>query len=247
MVETVYLTQWIKDMLTSMVFGPREKMNLLLGDRVSNLEVYITNATIPFEGEVNSVSLERIPGFERIIGAVLNANRTYREMGLNWNRFVLFSCHSHPRMVGEIVQRGDEGWSVNDVPPEYESIRGSVTSAKDRDGNLLYFGLMSKSDKRKGGDDRFIKMVADKWRIMEHQLWVHPPFYLVGKQMTKDVAIDCFKYDPDMKLGKIRKIPIAPQVLTQEQLKKTILSPGDNLYYTDPRTDQLTLPYRKRR
>lgn len=171
MAETVYLTQWIKDMLTSMVFGRTEKMNLLLGDRVSANEIYVANSTVPFEGEINSVSLERIPGFDRLLGVVLNANRTYREMGLNWDRFVLFSCHSHPRLVGEIVQRGDEAWSVNDVTSEYESLRGQVTSAKDKDGNLIYFGLMSKSDKRKGGDDIFMEHVANKWRQIEYQFW----------------------------------------------------------------------------
>jgi len=246
MAEIVYLTQWIKDMLANMMFAKKEKMNLLLGDRVSHNDIYVTNATIPFEGEVNSVSLQRIPGFERILGAVLNANRVYREMGLGWDRFVLFSCHSHPRFVGEIVQPGDEGWSVDDVPPEYESLRGRVTSAKDREGNLLYFGLKSKSD-GKGGDDVFTHQVADKWSIIEYQFWVHPPFYLVGKPMTKDAAIDCFKYDPEMKLGKIRKIKIADKLLTDEDLKRTILNPGENLYYTDPATGKLTLPYRKRR
>ena len=247
MAETVYLTQWIKDMLISMGIGPKEKMNLLLGDRVSNLEIYVTNAVVPFEGNVNDVSIENIPGFERLIGVVLNANRIYREMGLNWDRFLLFACHSHPRMIGEAVNLGDVGWSVNDVPPEYESLRGSITSVNDKDGNLINVCLLSKDDKRNGGDDRFMKMVADKWRIIEYQFWAHPPNYLVGKPMTRDVAIDCFRYDPEMKLGKIRSIPIAPQVLTQEQLKKTILNPGESLFYTDPKTKQMTLPYRKRR
>jgi len=246
MLETVHITQWIKDMLTGMVFGPREKMNLLLGDRVSHSDIYVTNATIPFEGEINSVSLQRIPGFERILGAVLNANRTYREMGLTWDRFVLFSCHSHPRLVGEIVQSGDEAWSIGDVPPEYEGSRGRITSANDREGNLIHFCFLDKG--RKGGDDLFTEQVADKWRIIEYQFWSHPPVHLVGKSMTRDGAqIDCFKYDPEMKLGKIRKIQIAEQVLTQEQLRKTILNPGENLYYADPKTGQLTLPYRKRR
>src|SRR3989344_9151833 len=135
MAEIVYLTQWIKDMLANMMFAKKEKMNLLLGDRVSHNDIYVTNATIPFEGEVNSVSLQRIPGFERILGVVLNANRTYREMGLAWDRFVLFSCHSHPRLGGEIVQMGDEAWSIGDVPPEYEGSRGRLTSANDKGGN----------------------------------------------------------------------------------------------------------------
>ena len=64
MAEIVYLTQWIKDMLANMMFAKKEKMNLLLGDRVSHNDIYVTNATIPFEGEVNSVSLQRIPGPE---------------------------------------------------------------------------------------------------------------------------------------------------------------------------------------
>ena len=33
MAETVYITQWIKDMLTNMIFSDKEKTNLLLGDR----------------------------------------------------------------------------------------------------------------------------------------------------------------------------------------------------------------------
>jgi hypothetical protein len=247
MPETVYLTKWIKDMLTSMVFGEKEKMNLLLGDRVSHSDIFVTNATIPFPGEVNSVSLSRIPGFENLMGKVLEANLVYRQSGLKWNRFVLFSCHSHPRLVGEIVQPGDEGWSVDKVPPKYEESRGRATSVNDMDGNLLHFSLKSKSD-GKGGDDIFMELVANKWRLIEYQFWSHPPIHLVGKPMTRDGAqVDCFKYDPEMMLGKIRKIRIADRLLTEDDLKKTILNPGENLYYTDPKTGKMTLPYRKRR
>jgi hypothetical protein len=233
-------------MLTNMMFAEKEKINLLLGDRVSQDEIYVTNATVPFEGEPTSVSLGRIPGFQNILGSVIYANRAFRERGGLWDRFVLFSCHSHPRLVGEIVPYGYEAWSVDDVPPEYESLRGRIISAKDRDDNLIYFSLKDKSD-GKSGDDLFMEQVANKWRVIENQFWVHPPFHLVGKPMTRDAAVDCFKYDPEMKLGKIRKIPIAPEVLTPEQLKKTIFDPNLSLYYVEEKTGKLVLPYRRRR
>lgn len=246
MPETVYLTQWIRDMLTSMVFDSREQMNLLLGDRVSHNDIYVTNATVPFKGETTSVSIGRIPGFDKILGAVLNANRIYRGMGLTWDRFVLFWCHSHPRLVGEIVPRGYEAWSVYEVPPQYDTERGNVIGVKDRDGNLLYFSLMDKNSQR-GGDDLFIQQTADTWRTMEYTFFTRPSFRLIGKPMTGDgVEIDCFKYDPEMRLGKIRKIPIAEQVLTKEQLMKTILDPEKSLYNVEEQSGRVVLPYRRR-
>ena len=246
MPETVYLTREIKDMLVGMVFGKKEKMNLLLGERVSNNEIYVVNRTVPFDGEATSVSLKSIPGFDNILSAALIANQSFRQKGGTWDRFLLFSCHSHPRLVGEIVPGGYEAWSVDDVPKKYENVRGRVTSANDRNGNLLHFCLKLKSDGH-SGDDVFFKLVAEKWSLIKHQFFVRPPIDLVGKPMTQEVALYCYEYDPDMQLGKIRQIPIAKQVLTTEQLRKTILDPGLPLYNVEEETGKLVLPYKKRK
>ena len=63
MAETIYLTQKIKDILTSMVFGRKEKIALFLGDRVSNNEIYVINWYGPAEGETTSVSLSSFSYF----------------------------------------------------------------------------------------------------------------------------------------------------------------------------------------
>lgn len=243
MAETVYLTQRIKDILINMVFGHKEKIALFLGDRVSNNEIYVTNVWGPAEGEVTSASLNSLLRMDYVVGAILNANKGYIDRHGVY-KYVIFTSHSHPRMPGEKVWRGDEAWSVDDVPPQYESQRGNVIAIEDKGSKLIYFSLKDKSD-GKGGDDLFIKMTADRWRASEYQLFARPAPHLVEQPMTREVAIDCYKYDPEMSLGKIRKIEIADRVLTEQDLKRTLLDPNKLAVIQEEGTGNLVLPYRK--
>ena len=244
MTETVYLTAQIKNTLSSMGFGLREKIALFLGDRVSDNAIYVTNTTGPFEGEINSVSLRRIFQFDFVMGAVVNANRNYRER-YGMDKYVLFTSHSHPRNLGEIVLNGDQAWSVNDVTQQDDGLRGKVTYLRDKGNNLVLFALMENSDKR-GGDDLHIIKIADGWRTAEYHFFVRPPAYRVGKPMTKEIAVDCYKYDPEMRLGKIRKIEIAKELLTPADLGKTLLDPGKPLVLVErDGHGGFVLPYRR--
>lgn len=245
MAETVYLTQKIKEILTNMCVGTREKMALFLGDRVSENEIYITNTTGAFEGETTTVSLDRIFHMDKVIGVIINANRYFRERGLS-DKYVLFTSHSHPAIVGEIVYPGIEAWSVDDVPPEDNELRGRGVSRNDLDGSLLHFSLKTVSD-GKGGDDIFLQMTADRWRAIEYHLFIRPSPYLVNKPMTQDgVAVDCYRYDTQMRLGKIRRIEISPRLLTPQDLMRTLLDSTKVIIETEKSTGNLILPYRRR-
>lgn len=229
-----------------MVFGDREKIALFLGDRVSPNEIFVTNTTGPFEGEATTVSLDRVFHLDYVIGAITYANRTFRERKLP-DKYILFTSHSHPRNVGEIVMPGYEAWSVDDVPPQYDKDRGRVIQERDLDGNLIYFCLKQISD-GKGGDDIFLRMTADRWRAIEYHLFVRPRPYLVGKPMTQDgVAIDCYRYDPQMRLGNVRKVEIADRLLTPQNLTRTLLDPEKTIVVKHPEVEQLVLPYRRSR
>ena len=242
MSETVHLTENVKRILTNMVFGYREKIALFLGDRVSDKEIYVINWWGPSEGEVTSVSLNSLLNMDAVIGAILHANRSYRERyGLD--KYVIFTSHSHPSMLGQTVRPGDEAWSVDNVPPRYHSSRGYGIREKDRHGNLIYFSLKTHSD-GKGGDDVFMEMTADTWRVAEYHLFVRPPVHLVNKPMTREVAIDCYKYDPEMILGKIMKVDISERVLTPKDLERTLLDPNELVVVQEKGTGNLVLPYR---
>ena len=88
MPETIHLTQRIREILRSMV-GPKEKIALFLGERVSPDDIYVTNTTGAFEGEITSASLNRIFHMDYAVGAIMNANRSLRERG-SLDRFVIF-------------------------------------------------------------------------------------------------------------------------------------------------------------
>lgn len=242
MPETAYLADGIRNILKSMT-GPKEKIALFLGERVSDDEIYVTNTTGAFEGEATSVSIDRIFHADHTLGAIINANRHLREREDD-GRFVVFACHSHPSLQGEIINRGATAWSVDDVPGEYEGLRGTYVQLRDRGGSLISFMLKDVSD-GKGGDDIFMEMVANKWRIIEYQFFVRPPDHLAGKPMQGEVAVDCYRYDPQMRLGKIRKIPIAEKALNPQDLMKTILDSTKIIWEIDKTTGYLVLPYRR--
>jgi hypothetical protein len=246
MVETVHITQRIKDMLTNMVLAKKEYMTLALGERVSDTEIFVTNSTVPFEGDYTSVSPDAIPGFDSIVNAVLFANTSFRQRGGSFDRFNLFWAHSHPRMIGQVVRPGWEAWSVDDVPKKYEASRGRAMAIEDSGGNLLHFSLSDKSD-GKSGDDVFFQLVAETYSTIQYTFFARPPAHLVGKPMTREVAIDCYRYDPSMVLGKIRKIPIADEVLTPPQLTRTLLDPSLSLANYSEESRRIVLPYRRRR
>lgn len=227
-----------------MGFGAKEQIALFLGDRVSENEIYVTNTTGGFVGEVTSASLGKIFHMDHVVGAIINANRHFREKGLA-DKYVLFTSHSHPGIIGGIVNPGYTAWSVDDVPPEDNGLRGRVVSRNDQNGSLLYFSLKTVSD-GEGGDDLFMRMTADRWRAIEYHLFVRPAVYLAGKPMTKDgVAIDCYKYDPQMRLGKVIKIKIDEQLLTAQDLMRTALDSTKPIVESHPTTGNLVLPYRR--
>ena len=235
--------QRIKDMLTSMGFGTKEKIALFLGERVSPEDIYVVNTTGPFEGEITSASLDRIFHMSYVVGAIINANRPSRERS-SLDRFLIFICDSHPGIVGEIVNPGYIGWSVDDIPPEYEGSRGTLIQLRDRGGGLVYFMLKQQSD-GKGGDDIALEQVANQWRIVDYELFVRPTPYLANKPFTGETDIECYRYDPQMKLGKIRKIPIAENPLTPRELMRTLLNPEKVIVETEKDTGNLVLPYRR--
>ena len=87
-------------------------------------------------------------------------------------------------------------------------------------------------------------MTANRWRVAEHHLFTRPPPNRVDRAMTREVAIDCYKYDPEMILGKIRKIDIAERVLSAEDLTRTLLKPNELAVLQEEGTGNLVLPYR---
>ena len=244
MAETIHLTQRIKEVLLYMGIGQREKIALFLGERVSPDEIYVINTTGPSEGEPTSVSLERIFHVNQTLGAIQNANRYLSERNGQLDRFVLFESHSHSLNIGDIVEPGYTAWSVDDVPPEYNELRGKVTGFNDRGGSLIHLSIKKASD-GKGGDDISLEETANKWRLIEHHLFVRPAIYLSGRPMTKEgVDVDCYKYDPQMKLGKIRKIEIAQRTLTPQDLMRTILDQSKPMVVVEEGSGNLVLPYR---
>lgn len=243
MAETIHLTQKIKDILTSMGFGSKEKIALFLGERVFPEDIYVVNTTGPFEGEITSASLDRIFHMSYVVGAIINANRPSRERG-SLDRFLIFVCHSHPGTVGEIVNPGYIGWSVDDVHPEYEGSRGKLIQLRDKGNNLVYLMLKRQSD-GKDGDDIALEQIANQWRIVDYEFFVRPSSHLAGKHFTGEIDIECYRYDPQMRLGKIRKIPIAENPLTPRELMRTLLNPEKVIVETEKETGNLVLPYRR--
>ena len=242
MTEKIYLTQRIKEILTEMGFGPKEKIALFLGDKFSKDEIYVTNTTGAFEGEATSASLDNIFHVDKVLGAVINANRPFRERNLR-DKYVLFASHSHPRNIGEVVNPGYIGWSVDDVPSDYENLRGRVVQIKDLNGNQIYFTLKSVSN-GKDGDDRFMEGVAGRKRLKEFHFFICPTSNIARKKFTGEVAVDCYKYDPQG-IGKIRKVEIAQQLLTTKYLQKTLLDPQKVVIVeTEKDTGNLVLPYK---
>ncbi|GEM_PF-1832276 len=246
MAETVYLTNEIRKMLTEMIIGQREKILILVGERFGD-QIYITNRTIPFEGNFDSVSLTRIPGWDFILNAIDRANAPYKsQIGENsQTRFIIFYSHCHPIEYGQIVNPGLVAWSIGGVPPKYESYRGRVITLPDKNGNEIKFCLTMAGDDR-GGDDLSIQHVADRWRLIEYHLFVRPAPHTAGRRFSRnldDIAVDCYKYDPEMILGKIRKVNIAQRDLSESDLVKTILKPGP-LTENDPDTGKMVLAYR---
>lgn len=257
MAETIYLTKGIRNVLASMCFGAKEKIALLLGDRVSKDEIYVTNTTGAFESGIRLANLEDIPQLWGILTAVRNANIYFNKRNLP-DEYLLFLAHSHNCIVGQIVNPPDVAWTCYDISAQYESFRGKVIKEKDLGKNEIYFYLQPKSEM--SGDDKLLEMTA-AWggptknilignrkyplNIIEYYFFIHPPQHLVGKPMTNEVAIDCFKYDPQMALGKIRKIAIAQKVLTQNDLVKTLLDPTKPIVVAEEGTGNLVLPYRR--
>lgn len=245
MAETVYLIQRIKDMLTNTVFSTKETSLLLLGDRVSQKEIYVVNTTVPFEGQETSTSIDKIPGFDMIIRVVRDANTIIKQQNhSDEDKYILFFAHSHPQLLGQIVQPGYDAWSVNEVPPDYEASRGSTLREFDRDGNLLYFSLARDSTNR-GGDDIALEKYAKEFGIT-YTFFVRPPSHLVYLPMRREVAIDCYKYDPRAKIGKIRKIQISPQILGSQELLRTLLDPNKYIFESDQKGGHIVLPFRRR-
>ncbi len=240
--ETVFLTQLVKDTLNNMIFGPKERIAIFLGDRVSENEIYVTNASPAFEGDVSSVSLKHLYKFDFIIGAVMNANKILRESNMV-EKYMVLIAHSHPAEIGKIVEPGHEAWSVDDVLPKYEGYRGTVTGFNDRGGCLVHFSVKIKST-GKSGDDIALRQVAEEWNIIEYEFFVRPPIHLVGKPMTSEVAVDCYKYDPHMELGKILKVKISNHILNSKDLNKTLLNPTKSVFVIHPKTGNMVLPYR---
>ena len=241
MAEVVYLTQRIRDILNGMV-GPREKIALFLGERVSDNEIYIINTTGPFEGEINTVSLNEIFHMNYVVGSVMNANMAFRQKG-SLDRFVVLTCHSHPGIVGQIVNAGYIGWSVDDIPEEYTNTRGALIQLMDKGNNLVHLMLKPQSD-GKTGDDVALEQVAGQWRIVEYEFFVRPAPHLAGKPFTGEVDIECYKYDPQMRLGKIRKVEISSKALTPQDLLRTILDPSKVIIEVEKETGNLVMPYR---
>tara|TARA_Y100000031_G_C8038721_1_gene300665 strand:- start:232 stop:666 length:435 start_codon:yes stop_codon:yes gene_type:complete len=136
-------------------------------------------------------------------------------------------------MLDQIIKPGLEAWTVADVPERYENSRGGLLAIEDRGGNLVHLNLMGASDDKRGDDVSF-QETAERYGTIEYEFFVRPPPHLIGMPMTREVAIDCYRYDPTM-VGKIRKLPIADQVLTEHQLTRTILDPRLSLDFTHTR------------
>ncbi len=245
MAETVYLTSEIRKTLTEMPIGPKEKILFLLGERISHDTIFVTNRTTPFTDRFTSASLEKIPEWDRIINVVIMANMPFRAVGQN--KFILFVSHSHPVQVGELVNRGYTAWSVGNVPQKYSQNRGSVISVPDKNNNPILFSLAMED--KSSGDDRAMEYTGHKADFANYHLFVRPAPHTANRRFMGnpgDIAIDCYKYDPEMILGKIRKIEISPHDLNEDDLLKPALLPGLLTEY-DEKLKRMVLPYRRRK